>query len=214
MWRVRVLGGTVRRYRSYRVLNLRILSLRRFDSCNDLAIVFVFLVPQPIHPSWSTWQELRLSSRTPTSVIDARWSTNTVTRAVAMGGNQAIAPAWFAPVQQLLNNMQQEVTHIEQGCQARQGLINAQNDGQIFPFALVLSNDGTDPTQEPFHNLPAVTSIRAINRLTLEQCDQYLERSGVNIPVGNCNLTHQLIDRACERKVPQTKHGHPVGTYL
>jgi hypothetical protein len=29
-------------------------------------------------------------------------------------------------------------------------LINAQNhDGQIFPFALVLFNDGTDPTREP-----------------------------------------------------------------
>ncbi|KAF9510082.1 hypothetical protein BS47DRAFT_1364782 [Hydnum rufescens UP504] len=97
-----------------------------------------------------------------------------VTRAVAMGGNQVIAPAWFAPVQQLLNNMWQEVTHVQQGANnyvRLAELINVQNtDSQIFPFALVLFNDGTDPTQEP-HNLPALTSIHAINRLTLEQCD-------------------------------------------
>jgi len=75
---------------------------------------------------------------------------------------------------------------------------NAQDDrGNIFPWVIVLFNDGRDPTESPFY-LPAITSTRAMKRFDVATCNRYLEGYGIRIPPGDGDL------KECRRSLQDT----------
>jgi len=116
----------------------------------------------------------------------------------------AVAPPWFAPVQQQLDNIQQQLNDIQQqqnNFQQQQNVfqqqqnqqlnrmdnkasraLNATNDnGVIFPFEIVLFVNGTDPTAHP-NNLPPLTSTAVIDALQGIQATNYLNGYGLAVP--------------------------------
>ncbi|KAF9510886.1 hypothetical protein BS47DRAFT_1395554 [Hydnum rufescens UP504] len=126
---------------------------------------------------------------------------------------EALAPAWFAPVQVQLNAIQQQLAGIEEELLAvEEGLdnvaqsagkccaeaTNALNDtGELVPWIIVPFSDGRNPTEEPF-SLPALTSTSAIERLDVDTCNEYLEGYGVDILPGDGDLKerHRLLQDA------------------
>ncbi|KAF8348892.1 hypothetical protein F5887DRAFT_540577 [Amanita rubescens] len=120
----------------------------------------------------------------------------------------AVAPPWFGPVQQQLNNMQQAQNNMQQQLNnvqqeqnnIRQQLnridskasraLNATNgEGTFLPFETVLFVDGTDPTAPP-HNLPALTSTAIIDALQGVEATDYLNGYGIAVP-------HLIVERLC-----------------
>ncbi|KAF8332441.1 hypothetical protein F5887DRAFT_996824 [Amanita rubescens] len=108
-----------------------------------------------------------------------------IASAAAIG--PAVAPPWFAPVQQQqLNGIQQEQNNIRQQLnridnKASRALNATNEDGLIFPFEIVLFVDGTNPTAPP-HNLPALTSTAIIDALQGVQITEYLNGYGIPVP--------------------------------
>jgi len=101
----------------------------------------------------------------------------------------AVAPPWFAAVQQQLNRIEHrlQIMEVSQAISRNAG----NGDGSIYPFVTVNFNDGTTPTAPP-HNLPALTSIAVINTLTAAICNQYLTGYGVQ-GAGNVAERRRLV---------------------
>ncbi|KIK03148.1 hypothetical protein K443DRAFT_121597 [Laccaria amethystina LaAM-08-1] len=97
-----------------------------------------------------------------------------------------VAPPWFAPVQQQLNNIHQQLNNIQRQLNRTDAkgsrALNATNgEGTFLPFEVVLFVDGTDPTAPP-HNLPALTSTVVIDGLQGVQATDYLNGYNIAVP--------------------------------